>query len=278
MISRRHMLAGLAGLTVPALAGCSGGQQTSPAVVGAVRTQPVVTPTGGLDAVIDISHLSYVTDFNLMRRHSGVLGVIHKASEGGDWVDQSYAERRPQAEAAGILWGAYHFGSHQYSGAEQAQAFLAAAQPGPKTLLALDFEPNDRHPSNTMTVAQAEEFVRTVYQATGKLPMVYTHPAWANGNVYGTARMSLGQAVSPQSILAQCDLWLVDYRGEPETPWAWSRRGWKLWQYAGNYSADDAAYGTASRALAGVDRCDRNLFKGDAAALYRFWNGRVVTS
>jgi lysozyme len=272
------MLAGLAGVALPALAGCSGQSQTSPAHVGSVRTQPVTTPTGGLDAVIDISHLSYVTDFNLMRRHSGVLGVIHKASEGGDWVDQSYAERRPQAEAAGILWGAYHFGSHQYSGADQARAFLAAARPGPKTLLALDFEPNDRHPSNTMTIAQAEEFVRTVYQATGKLPLVYTHPAWANGNVYGTAGISLGQAISPQSILAQCDLWLVDYRDQPEMPWAWSRRGWKLWQYAGNYRADDAAYGSASRALAGVDCCDRNLFKGDTAALYRFWNGRVVTS
>src|SRR6201996_6717162 len=145
MISRRHMLAGLAGMTMPVLAGCSGGrpERVSPAMVGSVHTEPVVTPTGGLDAVIDISHLSYVTDFNLMRRHSGILGVIHKASEGGDWVDQTYAERRPQAEAAGLLWGAYHYGSHQYSGADQAQAFLAAAQPGPKTLLALDFEPND---------------------------------------------------------------------------------------------------------------------------------------
>src|ERR1700761_3445351 len=143
MISRRHMLAGLAGMTVPVLGGCSGPSRTSPAMVGSVHTEPVVTPTGGLGAGIDSSHLSYVTDFNLMRRHSGILGVIHKPSEGGAWVDQTYAERRPQAEAAGLLWGAYHYGSHQYSGADQARSFLAAAQPGPKTLLALDFEPND---------------------------------------------------------------------------------------------------------------------------------------
>src|SRR3569623_1581891 len=114
------MLAGLAVMTMPVLAGCGGGQteRISPAVVGNVRTEPVVPPTGGLDAVIDISHLSYVTDFNLMRRHSGILGIIHKASEGGDWVDQTYAERRPPAEAAGLLWGAYHYGSHQNSGTE----------------------------------------------------------------------------------------------------------------------------------------------------------------
>jgi hypothetical protein len=90
------MLAGLAGLTVPALAGCSGGQQTSPAVVGAVRTQPVVTPTGGLDAVIDISHLSYVTDFNLMRRHSGVLAAINipgRSRPRPSWPRRSRAPR-----------------------------------------------------------------------------------------------------------------------------------------------------------------------------------------
>jgi len=275
MISRRNILAGLAGLIVPTLSGCAQ-KRVSPSMSGTVRTQPVVTPAGGLDAVIDISHLSLVSDFTLMHRHSNILGVIHKASEGGDWVDPVYGERRPQAEAAGLLWGAYHFGTHQYSGAEQAAAFLAAVQPGPATLMALDFEPNDRHPDNTMDISQAEEFVRTVHQSTGRLPLVYTHPTWANGGTYGHRGLSLGQAISPESILTRCDLWLADYREEPEVPWAWARRGWRLWQYAGDFSADDAAYGSASRALAGVDRCDRNLFAGDASALYRFWGAAAT--
>jgi lysozyme len=270
------MLAGFAGLALPALSGCAGREQTSPAMNGTVHTQQVVTPTGGLDAVIDISHLSLVTDFTLMRRHSHILGIIHKASEGGDWVDPTYTARREQAEAAGMLWGAYHFGSRQYSGADQAQAFLAVARPGPGTLMALDFEPNDRHPANTMTIRQAEEFVQTIHQATGRLPLVYTHPTWANGGVYGRKGLSLGESISPDSILARCELWLVDYRQEPEVPWAWARRGWRLWQYAGNYTDADAAYGSAARALVGVDRCDRNLFAGDASALYRFWGGRAA--
>jgi hypothetical protein len=29
-----------------------------------------------------------------------------------------------------------------------------------------------------------------------------------------------------------------------------------------------------SRAVAGVDHYDRNLFAGDTSALYRFWKGR----
>lgn len=233
---------------------------------------------GKLDAVIDISHLVEVTDFGLVRHSGNILGIVHKASEGGDWVDPLYAVRRPEAEAADLLWGAYHFGTHQYSGEEQARAFLAAAQPGPATVMALDFEPNEQHPSNSMRLDQAEAFVRTVYAVTGRLPLIYTHPAWANGETYGTAGLSLGEAVGPESILARCELWLADYREEPELPMAWADRGWRLWQYTGNATADDDAYGSTSRLVAGVDRCDRNLFAGDAPGLYRFWGGRAFSA
>lgn len=230
--------------------------------------------TAGLDAVIDISHGVEVSDF-ISVRNSNILAVVHKASEGGDWFDPSYGSRRQQAEAAGMLWGAYHFGTRQYSGRDQARAFLSAAQPGPTTLMALDFEPNDPNPRNTMTLAQAEAFVQTIRLETGRLPLVYTHPKWANGDRYGRARMRLPQPVLPGSILARCDLWLADYREQPELPFAWSDRGWKLWQYAANQQAGDGAYGEPSRTVAGVTHCDRNRFAGDSAALHRFWNGRA---
>jgi len=226
-----------------------------------------------------MSHLVAVTDFTLVRRHSNILAVVHKASEGGDWRDPLYSERRPEAEAAGLLWGAYHFGTHQYSGAEQAAAFLAAAQPGPTTIMALDLEPNELNPANTMNIEQAEAFVLAIYQATGRLPLVYTHPIWADGGSYGRASISLGGAIGPQSILARCDLWLADYRDEPELPLAWAARGWRLWQYAGDVNADNGgSFDSSSRAVAGVERCDRNLFVGDAPALYRYWNGHAVSA
>jgi lysozyme len=231
-----------------------------------------------LDAVIDINHSCVVTDFAAVRNRGSILAVVHKASEGGDWLDPLYGVRRPQAEAAGLLWGAYHFGTRQYSGAQQAAAFLAAVQPGPATLMALDLEPNERHLANTMDIARAEDFVQTIYQATGRLPLVYTHPAWANGRPYGRAGANLGGAIGPHSILARCDLWLADYRMQPELPWAWANRGWRLWQYAGDdVRGGGGPFGSLSRAVGGVDRCDRNLFGGDASALYRFWTGGAGT-
>ena len=271
MISRRTALAGLAGLTGTAMAGCAGRQAATRPGTG-TQAASASTPSG-LDAVIDISHNVTVTDFTAIRR-SNILAVLHKATEGGDWVDPSYGLRRSQAEQAGLLWGAYHFGTRQYSGADQAMAFLAVARPGPTTLVALDLEPNDHNPRNTMTLAQAEAFVVTVQRNTGRLPVVYTHPSWANGQVYGRRRLRLDQPVLPGSLLARCDLWLADYREEPEIPIAWADRGWRLWQYAANHTEADVAYGSAARTVDGVSHCDRNLFAGDEKALYQFWKVR----
>jgi lysozyme len=119
MISRRNLLGGLAAVTAPALAGCGRGQPPTGAGFASASSATPVQGVQGLDAVIDISHNVTVTDFAAVRR-SGILAVIHKVSEGGDWFDPSYATRRHQAESAGLLWGAYHFGTGQMSGAQQA--------------------------------------------------------------------------------------------------------------------------------------------------------------
>jgi lysozyme len=112
-----------------------------------------------------------------------------------------------------------------------------------------------------MTLDQAEAFVQAVASATGRLPLVYVHPRWANG----------GARITPDSILARCGLWVVDYHDSPEIPMAWATRGWRLWQYAsGEYSGRRVR--RRNRIIQGVGGCDRNLFNGDTAALYRFWN------
>ena len=180
------------------------------------------------------------------------------------------AARRPQAEAAGLLWGTYHFGTGAFSGAEQARFFLAASRPGPKTLLALDLEANDYNPSNSMRLEQAEEFVRTVAAATGRLPVVYVHPTWANGDPLPVSGLSFGAQITPDSILARCGLWVADYHDSPEVPLGWAASGWRLWQYAGDESAGRPAYNQTT-IVQGVSHCDRNLFNGDADALGRFW-------
>lgn len=208
--------------------------------------------------MIDLSAHTTVFDFRQVRA-SGILAVIHKSSEGDFYADPMCAARRSQAEAAGLLWGTYHFGKGDSTGEQQAAFFLDCSRPVQGTLLALDLEVNEGDPSNSMTVDQAEAFVQAVAGATGRLPLVYVHPAWANGRI------------RPDSILARCGLWVVDYHESPEVPLAWATSGWRLWQYASDNYTGRRASG-AIRTVQGLDRCDRNLFNGDVAGLYRFWN------
>jgi lysozyme len=274
MISRRNVLSGLAASTA---AGCSTRQASLAPQQYPIAPPPPDRASLGLDAVIDISRFVTVTDFRLVRQ-SNILGVIHKATEGGDYADPLCATRRPQAEAAGLLWGTYHFGTGQMSGVQQAAFYLSVSRPGPRTLLALDLELNENNPSNSMRVDQAEAFVQAVAEATGRLPIVYVHPIWANGEPLPGSGRSLDARITPESILARCGLWVADYHDSPDVPLAWAAKGWRLWQYAGNETEADAAYGSEPRAVAGVSHCDRNLFAGDAAALNRFWKSSGRTA
>src|SRR5262245_1399556 len=238
MISRRTVLSGLA---AAATTGCSAPRAPRQASVAPDQSQQPPLPqypppqypiapapprpaSRGLDAVIDLSAHNTVSDFRQVRA-SNILAVIHKASEGDFYADPMCAARRPQAEAAGLLWGTYHFGKGDSPGEQQAAFFLQTCRPTRGTLLALDLELNEGDPSNTITLEQAEAFVQAGGNATGTLPLVYVHPTWANARI------------TPDSILARCGLWVVDYHDSPEIPVAWATRGWQLWQYAGDVHA-----------------------------------------
>lgn len=197
----------------------------------------------GSNVVIDISHYNQVTSFPEIQQ-SGIVGVIHKATEGTNWSDPTYASRKPQALSAGLLWGAYHFGVNE-DGAAQARYFLSIVNPGPPDLLALDFEEN---PSSQMTIAQAEQFVTEIYNSTGRYPGFYSDAL--AGNLLGASR---------DSILANCWLWRAEYAvPAPSVPPTWST--WTMWQY------------TESGSVPGIGgACDRDTFNGGAAGLAKLW-------
>jgi len=61
-----------------------------------------------LNAIVDISHHNGNIDLQLAKA-DGIIGVIHKATQGTTGVDPMYQTNRAKAAAAGLLWGAYHF-------------------------------------------------------------------------------------------------------------------------------------------------------------------------
>src|SRR5215471_1289423 len=123
------------------------------------------------NVIVDLSHHNESVDL-AKARADGIQGVIHKSTQGSTFVDPTFADRRKAAAGAGILWGAYHFGTAADPVA-QARFFLSVANPDPQDLIVLDLEVNEAKPSNTMSLEQARAFIGTVQDATGRTPGLY---------------------------------------------------------------------------------------------------------
>ena len=119
------------------------------------------------NVVVDLSHHNADPDLAVARESGGIVGVIHKATQGLAYADPTYAERETAATGEGLLWGAYHFGTGS-DGVQQAEHFLDVVQPSDDTLLVLDFEANAQGPS--MTLEEARAFVTHVMETTGRWP------------------------------------------------------------------------------------------------------------
>lgn len=199
------------------------------------------------ESIIDLSHYNPPVDFTKVQA-SGIDGVFHKVSQGLTFADTAYAGRRPQAASAGLLWGAYHFGSNA-DGAAQADFFLSLAKPDGSTLLVLDFEALSQ--TDTMTLDQARAFVTRIQSVTGRWPGLYC----------GGYLKSVLQA--PDPVLNQCWLWLSQFAATPVLPAGWS--DWTIWQYT------DGVHGPEAQPTPGAGKCDRDRFNGTPDDLNVFW-------
>lgn len=202
-----------------------------------------------INVVVDVSHHNGNIDLGKAKA-AGIVGVIHKATQGTSMVDNMYQQNRTKAQAAGLLWGAYHFATLG-DGAAQADFFLSKAAADPQTLLVLDFEPNG---NSTMTLDQARAFVSRIKDVTGKFPGFYS------GSLI--KQLLGGKPVDP--LLAQCFLWLAQYGPAPKNiPATWPT--WTMWQYT------DGVLGPQPHSVDGIGNCDRDQFNGTVEDLQKLW-------
>lgn len=203
--------------------------------------------------VVDLSH--HNGDVDLAKaRNAGIVGILHKASQGETFADAAYAGNRRKAADAGLLWGAYHFGTGG-DGVTQADFFLDIAAPDEETLLVLDLEDNPQGPSMDLNTARA--FVTRVAEQTGRFPGLYS------GHYI---KALLGASKDP--VLAKCWFWLAQYGPTAIVPANWE--SWTMWQYT------DGVLGPEPRMVPGIGACDRNRFNDDEAALRQFWTAPAV--
>jgi lysozyme len=206
------------------------------------------------NVIIDLSHNNRNLDVGRVQA-DGIVGIIHKATQGSGFIDPSYATRR-EAKNAGLLWGAYHFGT----GADpiaQARFFLKVASRMPQDLIALDFETNQANPNNTMSLDQARAFIDAVQGATGITPGLY-------GGAY--LKEQLGDSVD--FGLQGCWLWWAQYGPAPAIPANWPT--WTFWQYT------DGHHGNPPFTVNSVGPCDREQYRGTAEELQAKWRTGIL--
>jgi lysozyme len=200
-----------------------------------------------IDGILDLSHHNTVDLATLAQ--NGILGVIHKCTQGTTLADSMFEQRKDAASSLGMLFGSYHFGTGAASGSDQAAYFLQHA----KGLLVLDFEANTSGAS--MAAVQASAFVKAVFDATGIYPGVYTD----GSHVQALADMP--------DIASNCWLWIAEYhtdasvtspRNAVANTWPWS-----MWQWT-----DGSLRNHPDKYINGVD-ADR--FNGSVDDLNAFW-------
>lgn len=125
---------------------------------------------------IDVSNHQGVIDWRRVAADDVSFAVI-KATEGGDWVDKSFARNIAAAKEAGLAVGAYHFFTFCRPGAEQAQNFIATV-PSDQSLLPpvvdIEFHGNcPQRPTPEQFSAQLTAFLGPVEARFGKPAIIY---------------------------------------------------------------------------------------------------------
>jgi GH25 family lysozyme M1 (1,4-beta-N-acetylmuramidase) len=164
--------------------------------------------------------------------HAGYRFAFGKATEGTGYVDKTYTTNRNGSEAAGLVFGGYHFArptgatvaSATASAIKQANHFLAVAGPQPGELPpVLDLEVTGGLPQSRLLVWTLA-WLDQIYARTGIEPFLYTSPLfWKN---------QLGDSTAAASAGAR--LWIAHWtsNSKPTVPAQnWDGSGWKFWQW-----------------------------------------------
>lgn len=202
---------------------------------------------------LDVSH--YQGDIDWENIDPEVTFVICKATQGVSFKDPMFATNWSRIKASGRIRGAYHFYVASDDPYLQAEFFWnlikEEAYEDNDLPLVLDVEEASIG-STSVAPGRLERdvltFLNTISELSGKLPIVYVDPSFAN-------------TYFKDSRLAKYPLWIAEYteKDAPTIPNVWTNNGWDFWQRSAKY--------TEKGILGNVDH---DLFDGDINDLKEF--------
>src|SRR5262245_43775661 len=165
--------------------------------------------------VIDLSHWNPTPDWATLKQ-AGIIGVIHKATEGTSYVDPCLFDRARDALDAGLCWSTYHFLTDA-DPEEQMQHYLTTIDPREGERVCIDHEDDDT------TLEQLQDAVTYILDNRPDLQIT----------IYSghTIKNQLPDTVH-DDILAGTSLWIAHYTSNASPTWptgTW--KTWSLWQW-----------------------------------------------
>lgn len=141
--------------------------------------------------------------------------VISKATEGGSFVDRTYASRHSYVASLGKMWGAYHFFRTGVSVNAQVAFFLQTANLSPGDFVALDFEDDGTWSTfSPQTLASMAHQFMTALQ--NRIPQ-HRAVLYCNQSTYAGI-------IQPNGVNIADGLWIAAPGVQPPMPWV-------IWQY-----------------------------------------------
>lgn len=167
--------------------------------------------------VLDLSHHNPIPNWDKIR-DAGVVGIIHKCTEGSTYVDKTWLTRCGDAMAAGLKVSTYHF-MRPGSTPEQQMAFYIAQQ---DKLMPLGSRVCLDHEDSNVALSYLENCVNWILTKRPDLQItIYS------GHVI---KEQLGDRRS--ETLAKTSLWIAQYTTADNPSWpkgTWPT--WSLWQW-----------------------------------------------
>jgi lysozyme len=193
---------------------------------------------------IDVSKYQGDIDWNAVKA-SGVKFAWIKATEGGDYVDEKFAQNWEMAKAAGVPRGAYHFAYWCRPAEEQAAWFTQNVPNDPSALppvLDVEWTPGSRtcpeHVSREEALATMQIILDSMERTYGKRPIIYTSIDFYHDVLEGE--------------LPDYQMWVRSVKDYPSVKYG--DLHWNFWQH------------TAEGQVPGINgNVDRNAFYGSAS-------------
>lgn len=203
-------------------------------------------PTSGeIIEGVDLYHGDAISDMSKFLS-SPIAFVIHKATEGANHVDTSFAQRR-DAISPFKRFAAYAYIHPNQSAKLQVDLLLkTVGHLRANEFLCLDWEEEDGMSQSQMNDC-VEVMQDQLIKETGQGPLIYG--SWGQLSGYGVRK----------SVAAKSPLWVADIKPatHPRVPEPWT--DWAIWQYA--FEAHVAGIGNP---------CDVNRFRGSVADWDKF--------